>query len=325
MIPVLGLDPIDPGRFSTGFWFGVAAVGTAFFVASLWRLAGRSTPAPVAGLAAAAAGLAALNEVIRLPDGLVLGVAVLAGAGLLVDIFRVPWVTTVVPAIPGGWLIATHGQLTDETWIRWVVGGVAVLGGALAGEFDRRWGSEGAGPVLLAVSMVGIYGTVPETKLAVVVLGAVLPIAVLGWPWPGARLGAAGAMAAWGLLAWTIGVEGVTRQSSIIGGAACLGLFAAEPAARALLGRQRRTLPPTLGTGLWAVPAVAAVHLVLVLVASRIAGLRPTVEEAILVAAVEGVVSVAILVLAADRLVPGLGEAEDTSTPTAPSSGRLDG
>jgi hypothetical protein len=56
--------------------------------------------------------------------------------------------------------------------------------------------------VLLAITLVGLFYTVPDTGDAVVLLGVALPVAALGWPWVVARLGAGGSFAIAGLLAW---------------------------------------------------------------------------------------------------------------------------
>jgi hypothetical protein len=136
--------------------------------------------------------------------------------------------------------------------------------------FDRRWGNTGCTPVLLAISVVGLYYTVPDPGDALVVLGVALPIAMLGWPWPVARLGSTGGFAVAGLLAWVVVRGGSGRQSSIVGGMACLGLLAIEPVARRF--RRRAWSPLDLvPEGLPFTPVVAGVHLALVWIGSRLA------------------------------------------------------
>jgi hypothetical protein len=289
------LDALRGGGFETGVRFGIGALGAGILLGALWRMRRTTRLAPVAGVLFAAAACAALRDSIGVPDGVLLGVLVLAAAGLLVEALDAWWVTSLFPAIPGGWLIATQGGLVEEHWVRWVVALIAVAGGGLMGEFDRRWAVHGFGPVLLSVTAVGVYYTVPDTEQAAVVLGAAVPLVLLGWPYPLARLGFPGAMASAGVLAWTIGAGGIGRFSSIVGGAACLGLFVAEPAARALRAGRRSVLA-VLPRAPWVVPVVASAHLGLVFIGARVAGLRPTVRDAIAVVAAEAAVALAILV-----------------------------
>jgi hypothetical protein len=69
---------------------------------------------------------------------------------------------------------------------------IAVVVAAALGSFDRRWGRLGLPPALLAVTAAGIWACVPDVEGPLVLLGAVLPMALLGRPgplagrWPGA-------------------------------------------------------------------------------------------------------------------------------------------
>ncbi|HWC43520.1 MAG TPA: hypothetical protein VHK02_16160, partial [Actinomycetota bacterium] len=66
----------------------------------------------------------------------------------------------------------------------------AVVAAALA-AFDRRWREPGLLPALLAVAAAGIWACVPDVEGPLVLLGAVLPLTLLGRPgplasrWPG--------------------------------------------------------------------------------------------------------------------------------------------
>jgi hypothetical protein len=175
----------------------------------------------------------------------------------------------------------------------------AVVGAVALADFDTRWGHRGLGPVLLAVSFAGVYTTVPDTELALVALGAALPLALLGWPWPLASLGRLGAASAAGALCWVATIGGVGRGSAVVGGIACLGLMVIEPMARRLQP-DRRSVLECLPDGHWGAPLIAAVHLGFVYVAARVAGTRPTVASATVLALVELVagVSLALVVTA---------------------------
>jgi hypothetical protein len=178
-----------------------------------------------------------------------------------------------VLALPGALLIAERGGLPAVHWIRLTAAGAAVIGGVLTADFDRRWRRSAFGPVILAVTVLGIYDTVPDTPHAMVVFGTALPLLFLGWPWPAASLGSGGALATVGLLAWVVTRDGFGRQSSIVGAIACLGIFALEPMIRAIW-RNRWSPLNLLPGGVLKTPVLAACQLALVFVAARVAGVR---------------------------------------------------
>jgi hypothetical protein len=218
---------------------------------------GRAAPAPVVGLALAAAGAAGITAA-DVPAALAL---------------RPVWIA--------------------------VLAGVA---GLLLADFDRRWRRQGLAAPLLAVSAAGIYLTVPDVEAAVVVLGAALPLVLLGWPVPFWRahpppsLGLAGALAAAGLLVWTVASGGAGRPGSVVGGLGCLGVLALEPLARLLDRRHRGPL-----TGERAAWTALAAQLLLVGVAARVVGRADTVAAALppallALAAALAVAQVAVLI-----------------------------
>ena len=205
--------------------------------------------------------------------------AMLAAGGLVGGLFRAPAVVWIALASPGAWVIVMEGGIADIGWVRLLVWVGAVSGGALVAAFDRRWRTTGVPPLILAMSVAGLYGAVPETMLVSVVLGVALPLALLGLGGL-ASLGSAGACAAVGLLAWTAGMGGIARPGSIIAGLGCLGLFVVEPLARMLGGGQ---------SGLGAIPrrwsliGLVATQVVLVAIASRVAGAQRSAGVAALV------------------------------------------
>ena len=244
------------------------AVGLAFGAAAL-----------LAGVAAWALGRARRGGLVATLAGLApaaAGVAALAATG----------------GIPAG---------RDAGLAPLVAGAAAVAAGALLADFDRRR-RDGLALPLWAVSVAGVWATVPDVESAVVVLGAALPPALLGWPSPLARnglvsLGVAGSLAGAGLLVWVVATDGAGRPGSMVGGLACLGVLGVEPLARRLGGR---------GPGSPPLPAAAllAAHLVLVAVASRVVGRRETVAQALPLAVAELVVALAVAVAALRRTAP---------------------
>lgn len=278
------LEPLRSAEFGAGLRFGLLGLVLGAALGLWWRSSHRG-PISAAGLAVAMAAAAGLAETGDLPAGLVLGLAMLAAAGVAFDLLAARQWTLPVLAIPGAWLVAARGDLVDVGWIRLLVAGTIVVGGCLVADFDRRWRDAGFAPVLLAVSAAGVYATVPDTEVALVLLAAALALAPLGWPRPLASFGTAGSLAATGMLAWTVAAGGRGRESSIVGGVACLGVFVIEPLARALWGDDQGDgwLGAERAAPWLAIVPVALAHLVLVAVASRVAGLRESLREAILI------------------------------------------
>ena len=175
-------------------------------------------------------------------------------------------------AVPGALLIAKATDPFDVDWVPAFVVIATVIGAALLGDFDRTFRRTGLGPVLVAVTALGVYVCVPDTEQAVVLAGATIPFVVLGWPRPLASMGSTGAFAFAGLVTWTAAVGGHARPGSIIGATGCLGAMVVVPAARRVV--RVRSLPQARRP--WTPDAyrLLALHCVLVAISSRIAGLR---------------------------------------------------
>lgn len=280
MVPERVLETFTQASFRNGLAIGALALLAGVVVAALWRRR-RGRPCPVAGLLIAAAGGAALLQSQRPMLGLVPGLVALAVAGVVVD--AVPRLRSLLPvlALPGAWLVAT-GVEVSQAWAPLAVGVAVAGGGALVADFDGRWSVRPLGPALMVVSLAGVFLTVPETREALPVLGAALPLAVLGWPASLASLGAGGSLSSTALLAWTVAQGGTFRDTALVGGLACLGMLVAEPLGR-LVGphRRRHRLPRPS----WVLAAVLVAHAVVVLVAARVAGLGDDLVTAVAVAA----------------------------------------
>lgn len=263
-------------------------------------------PAPVAGLIVTLALVKGMKQFDGLPTNVTRGLVYLAVAGFSVGILASLWrplaFTGLFFAFPGASLLTSDTGLPEARWVGPLVVVTVVVGGTLVADFDRRHYERGWSVVLFAVSVVGVYFTVPDTERALVLLGATLPILLLGWPFALATLGTAGSYTAVGALAWIAGVEGFGRHSSIVAAVACLGLFVVEPLAR-LLRLGASTIFDRLPERLWMVFPVAAAHLVLVFVASRIAGLRTAVGQAAVIATVDLVIGVAVVLMLGDDLI----------------------
>lgn len=342
-------DLITDDGFRTGLVFGLVAaavVAVAGMVARPVR--------PWAGVAFGVAALGALAEGLdgdRVPvtGGLVAGLALLAAGGMLAGGGH-PAVR-LAAAVPGAVVVARSTDLHDPGWAMPTIVVATVVGGALVAECDRSLGRRGLTPVLLAVTVLGVYVTTPDTEHARVLVGVALPVALLGWPWPLASLGQAGSLVATALVCWTAVVDGLARPGAVAGGIACLGILVIEPAVRWALhtrrpltdlgrppaqadsvtgappghdptpapgerpGRQPSGLLPDEGTPapgaeahsgvrplgggpLADVVVVGALHLGVVGVCSRVAGLRTSAPQALAISAVAYVLAAAGLVAA---------------------------
>ena len=220
---------------------GLAYGGAAAAACAVAALLLRRRLLPVAGLAIATAFLA----VLRPPNPVMIAVGLLALIGVVGDLrpSLIPLVG--VLSIGPATLLVLAGELFEPLWGRIAAVAAISLGGALAAWSEQRRPAGWAGPVLAAGSALGVFVVVPDTERALVLLGAALPVALLGWPLRLARLGSGGIFAFFGVLAWVVLRDGATRGSAIVGGLAALGVFVVEPIA-ALLSR--------LFSGSWSPP-----------------------------------------------------------------------
>ncbi|HEX6393043.1 MAG TPA: hypothetical protein VFZ97_06345 [Acidimicrobiales bacterium] len=263
-------------EFRDPLLFGFVAVG-AGAVVSWGRRAVRgargiksSLPVPIAGLLFAAAALAGYQRTGHLVPGFALSIALLLTGGLIGDIASLPAVPRMLLSAPGAVVLATESALPDPLWARVFAGAITVVGAGLIDSLDRRCCRLGLGPLLLAVTTVGLYETVPDPDFALLLVGAALPMALLGWPIPLARLGGAGAAAAAGFLAWADAVGGRGRLGTVVAGGVCLGLFAIEPPVHWLL-RDGQTVVERLAPHLRTPVVVSFIQLALAAACTRIA------------------------------------------------------
>lgn len=300
MSPERVLEPFTEAAFRDGLAMGGLFLLVGVVVAGVWRLR-RHRPCPIAGLLIALAAAVAVVESQRPVPGLVAGLVLLGVAGAVID--AMPRLRPLLPvlAIPGAWVVAT-GVEVAQGWAPLALGVTVAAGGALVADFDGRWSTRPLGPAMVVVSLAGVFVTVPETREALPVIGAALPLALIGWPANLGSLGAGGSLAATGLLAWTVGQGGTFRDSAIVGGLACLGMLVAEPLGRLVHPqREHRRLPrPT-----WVLVAVLVAHVAVVFVASRVAGLADRLTVALVLAALAlaaaGIASLAIRAVAQQR------------------------
>jgi hypothetical protein len=261
-----------------GLVAGVAALVVGALVVAARRARGPRTarpggivgPAVVVATLAAFGGLGRFAEVGSVPARVVCALAGLWLAGEIGSRTARP-VGAALALIAGVGLVDPSAN--SAIWIIAIV----VLGPALAGsavaDFDRRASPSGLGPQLLLISIVGLYATVPDTELVLVLLGAMLPITLLAWPQVFARVGSGGAYAAIGLFLWISTIEGAGRPGSIVGAVATLALLVAEPVGRFVASRahaDRLLECPTVGR--LRAGGFVVMQLLLAAYAARVAG-----------------------------------------------------
>ena len=217
----------------TGYLVGVVAL----LAVALWSVVSRRT-VPAAGAAIAAAGAVALDRVYDAPTELIVGLALLFLAGL------VPLesdLVVAVLAIPGAAALGLYFVDSGQPELIVLVVAATVLLGPLVGRFDQGQ-RNGDATLLLVISYLGVLVIVPDTDLAIVIAAAALPLALAGPPLQLAHLGRGGALAATGLLMWTVATGGSARTSALVAGVAALGILIADPLAR--LVRDVAPTPP---------------------------------------------------------------------------------
>jgi hypothetical protein len=263
--------------------FGLAVIlgGIGVVVGVLfWLLAGRERPPPVGGALFAAAALGALSVEFQLPTTVVLGTAALAVGGF---IGRTPWDRTIA-CLPGAYLIIGIGEFRGAPPVVALTIAVAVAA-ALVADFGHAGRDRGTGMPLLAVTTVGVIITVPDTELAMALVGAALPLALLGPPLRAVSLGPAGA-AAVGVIGWVAAGAWAGRPGATVGAIASLGLLLAEPVGRRFARRRPTAMSLLMHGGAKATLSVVVIHGTIVVGVSRIAGLLDGALPALIVATV---------------------------------------
>lgn len=296
-------DLLTAPEFAQGLRAGVVVLVAGLLIGGVWRLAWHRS-APVGGYLVAVATVAAIEMRFDVPREMLIGLGLLALAGLVGDLQHAPLPLRAALAVPGAWILATRTEVPGPSWVRASIVVTAVIGGALATDLDRRWRRPAIAPGLIAISVLGVYFTVPDTELPLAMIAPAVLIAALAWPIGLVRLGSGGAFAVAGLLAWVSAVGGVGRAGSVVGGLATLGLLVIEPLSRIRpLGRFNGPLVPR--PGFFAALTVGAAHGLLVLFVSRVAGFRQQPREAAVLAVVAGALSLAGCATAARLLRRG--------------------
>lgn len=267
-------------ELALGAKVGVVLLAVVLVLGAIWRLTGRGS-APIAGAAAAGGIVATWQWDDRVGWRLVISVLLVLVGVWVVKAMRLPSSFAILGCLPGAWLSATGFPSSHPRWSAVIVIlGIPILGWCVA-VTDEVSQHLALGPGLVAVSLIGIMLTVPDTERALAAVGVMVPIAVAGWPLRLARVGWAGSFAVVVPGVWMVVADGWARGGAVVGGLASFGVLLVYPTAK-WLDQPRGSLPDWLrrGRGL----PVAAVHVFLVFIASRVAGLQKSAAEAALIA-----------------------------------------
>ena len=104
---------------------------------------------------------------------------------------------TALALLPGAAVLAAAFPVETPGWLRFAVGGSAVLTGLLVHDYDATQGPRGAPFLFLLFAAVAVYFTLPDTELPLVMLGVAIPLALISFPQPLRRLGPAGRPPRW--------------------------------------------------------------------------------------------------------------------------------
>jgi hypothetical protein len=270
--------------FAVGLVFGALAYFASGVIA-----AARHTTNDGAGIVFAAALVLAVRDVFgaaAAPAGFVAGLVLLAVGGAVAARARprvatawyVSFLRTGAALLPGVVVLVAVFPVHDPTWVRLAVGASVLIATPLVHDYDATHGARGAPFLLLLVSALAVYYTVPDTELPLVLLGCCIPLALLSVPQPLRRLGPAGTAAAIGVYAWVVVVGGRGRAGSVIAGIAALGILVVEPLARRVprsttaLGKKRRQRTRRSDTWLLVIGVAAIAQVALGMYCAKIAG-----------------------------------------------------
>jgi hypothetical protein len=264
---------------STEFLTGVMSGGVAFALgATVARGGGWSEPSPppLHGTLLTLATLVALQVTGSVPLLLWVACAVLAMGGAAAGRTRHgSSIAGAAMALPGALLVILALDGSGSSWTPWLVVLVIVAGAPLLASFDRRQRNLGLGPLLFTITVAGAYVTLPDTERVLAMLGAALPLTLLGWPRPLASIGPGGGYALVGVYAWVAASGGQLRTAAVIGAIGALGLLLVEPIARWLAG----DAPVSAGrrtADTHTLLAFAAFQVIVVALAARLAGTQST-------------------------------------------------
>jgi len=286
------VDLLSHPGFLTGL--GIGLLAAALLLAT--GVGGRRDPR---GWGLAFASTVAVGVSIRFDVDLVVYISVIALVlvGLVGDLLVGGREGSAGPPMTMGYwlaaLFASFGlvsllQVGEVGWAPWVLPIVIAGSGAGIWLLSRSDVSEAVGP-MVAISIAGMWVTVPETDMITVLVGAGIPFALATLPPLRARALVAGALAIAGMMAWVVFVEGVSRPWTIAASWATLATL------------------PILGVLVWIRPGshnkylVFGIHVAYVVVITRVADITDSAATVAAAALLLGV-SAGVAAFVVERL-----------------------
>jgi hypothetical protein len=254
-----------------GFWTAlVVALAGSILVMVLHRRVWFARFGFEAGAVAALAALVSFVITDREDMLSFVGLVALAFGVIMVRDMPARW--SMVAAVPGAGVIAVvlGAPVPDWASVTCFLGIILVVPCAI--EIDT--GAPRLVPLLLATTAIGMWGTTPDTEHTRVLVGALLGAAVLAFD-TRLRRGAGGTAVLIGIMVWAAIVDGYPRDGAVVGALACFGVVVLLPILR------RARVPFTV----LPVVVVLVVQTVVVVIASRVAGLETDAAPALLISA----------------------------------------
>lgn len=220
-----------------------------------------------------------------------------------------PWMVCLA-SFPGAVVLANTVP-EEPLWFRGTVLVVVPVAGFLVDEFDTRYRHLGLGVLFYGLACLGSFLAVPDTELPRALMAAAFPLMFASWPKALVNLGRVGAYAAVSVFVFSTVTGGVGREASVIGALACLGLLILEPVVVRLRHRLAR-LPAWLHETPEAALLATIPQVVLVFVASRVAGLMVSIKGAAVTVLVLFGVFTLMLIWVERTRIPHLGDEPGT-------------
>jgi hypothetical protein len=286
-----------------GFQGGFAA-GLGLMVA--FYLLSRFTKSSVPGWAIAftSAVILVLSLQFEVEQDVLIGFGLIALCGLAIDVAQalrskplaygarvLAWGAVIAAVIS----FTSTSNPSEEPWVDIAFPILVILIGSAVWSYRFGANANLLGPIL-AVTILGIWVTIPETDMFTIAVGAGLGLGLATLAPINARALATGAFALVALLAWLTIAGGETRDLSIIGGWASFGVLPIVPLLGLLSVRPNRQ------------SVVLGVHAVYSILATRVVDIWDSIPISLIV--IGALVAIAAVVLVRFGVTPSVEREE---------------